>query len=103
MFFLSSGIVRESVAKQVEEQPSTGGSKMAATVRLLVKLIFLALILVGLLFGYQVSLFLFFNKFLEKYLLPTTNRSKSALVIMCDVEIRSILLILILMCHCHHC
>ncbi|XP_042878759.1 emerin homolog 1-like isoform X2 [Penaeus japonicus] len=48
-----SGIVRESVAKQVEEQPSTGGSKMAATVRLLVKLIFLALILVGLLFGYQ--------------------------------------------------
>ncbi|XP_063609282.1 emerin homolog 1-like isoform X2 [Penaeus indicus] len=47
-----SGLVRESVAKSVEEEPS-GGGKLAATVRLLVKLIFLALILVGLLFGYQ--------------------------------------------------
>ncbi|XP_037783444.1 emerin homolog 1-like isoform X1 [Penaeus monodon] len=48
-----SGLVRESVAKSVEEEPSAGSGKVAATVRLLVKLIFLALILVGLLFGYQ--------------------------------------------------
>ncbi|XP_047468829.1 emerin homolog 1-like [Penaeus chinensis] len=49
-----SGLVRESVAKSVEEEPSAGsGGKLAATVRLLVKLIFLALILVALLFGYQ--------------------------------------------------
>lgn len=48
-----SGLVQETITKSEEEEPSTGGSKVAATVRLLVKLIFLALILVGLLFGYQ--------------------------------------------------
>lgn len=58
-FFPSSGLVRESVAKSVEEEPSAGSGKVAATVRLLVKLIFLALILVGLLFGYQVRDFFF--------------------------------------------
>lgn len=53
--------MQETITKSEEEEPSTGGSKVAATVRLLVKLIFLALILVGLLFGYQVRHFLYID------------------------------------------